>query len=315
MAMFAFTATSHAITLKLGHAAPESDLQQDLSLFFKHEIEARTHGKISVNIFPNGELGTDVQMIDLTRSGIIDLALVGLNNYSSLVPESAVFSLPFMFPNRQKAYEVLDGKVGQSVFNEMEQFGLKGLGYPENGFRNMTNNRGPIREPKDVEGLKMRVNNAKNLYDMFTVLKANPHKIPVADLYTALKKGDVNAQDHPVGITLSFQFYEQQKYLSLTQHAYSALALTMNLKTFNQLSTDDQKIITDVAHEAVQRQRNLSMEREAHVIAELESLGMQVNKDVDTKAFQVVVKPVWDSFIQEHGEQMIQDIQEVVKTH
>lgn len=309
----AFATSSYATTLKLAHAAPESDLQQDMSLFFKKEVEARSHGDIKVNIFPSGQLGNDKQMIDGTRSGIIDISMVGLNNYSGLLPKSAAFELPFMFPNRQTAYKVLDGKVGQAVFKDMEQFGLKGLGYPENGFRNMTNSRGPIREPKDVEGLRMRVNNAKSLNDMFNLLKANPQQIPVAELYTALETGVVDAQDHPIGVTLSFKFYEVQKYLSLTQHAYSALTLTMNLKKFNKLSPDEQKIVTDVANEAVQRQRQMSIDREDKMIAELESHGMKVNKDVDTAAFQAVVKPVWDTFIKENGDQIIKDIQEASK--
>lgn len=299
---------SAATTLKFAHAAPESDLQQDMSLFFKQQIEARSNGELKVNIFPQGQLGNDKQMIDGTRSGIVDISMVGLNNYSGLMPESAAFELPFMFPDRDTAYKVLDGDVGSRVLKDMEKFGLKGLGYPENGFRNMTNNKHPIKEPKDVEGLRMRVNNAKSLNDMFNILKANPQQIPVAELYTALETGVVDAQEHPIGVTLSFKFYEVQKYLSMTQHAYSPLVVTMNLKKFNKLSESEQKLITDVAREAVQMQRKLSIEKEQGIIDTLKKNGMQVNADVDTKAFQDAVKPVWKSFISENGDKLINDI-------
>ena len=87
----------------------------------------------------------------------------------------------------------------------------------------MTNNRGPIRAPADVEGLQMRVNNSKALSDMFSALGANPQQIPIAELYTALETGVVDSQDHPIGVTLSFKFHEVQKYLSLTNHSYFAL--------------------------------------------------------------------------------------------
>ena len=106
---------SAATTLKLAHAAPESDLQQDMSLFFKKELEARSNGELKVNIFPQGQLGNDKQMIDGTRSGIIDISMVGLNNYSGLLPQSAAFTLPFMFTNRDTAYKVLDGELGKTV--------------------------------------------------------------------------------------------------------------------------------------------------------------------------------------------------------
>lgn len=304
-----FSAGASAVTtLKFAHAAPESDLQQDMSLFFKQQIEERSKGELKVNIFPQGQLGNDKQMIDGARSGIVDITMVGLNNYSGLLPASAAFELPFMFPNRETAYKVLDGSVGKGVLKDMEQFGLKGLGYPENGYRNMTNNKHPIKEPKDVEGLRMRVNNAKSLNDMFNLLKGNPQQIPVSELYTALETGVVDAQEHPIGVTLSFKFYEVQKYLSLTQHAYSPLVVTMNLKKFNKLSAAEQKLITDVAHEAVHMQRKLSIEKEQGMIDTLKSHGMQVNTDVDTKAFQEVVKPVWQSFINENGDKLINDI-------
>jgi|TARA_R110002111_G_scaffold171682_1_gene237223 tripartite ATP-independent transporter DctP family solute receptor len=311
--IFGATFASAQTTLKLAHAAPESDLQQTMSLFFKEQVEARSNGSIMVNLFPSGQLGNDAQMIDGIRSGIIDIAMVGLNNYSGLMPESAAFTLPFMFPTRQAAYQVLDGPVGQGVLDQMTDFGLKGLGFPENGYRNMTNNRGPIRTPADVDGLQMRVNNSIALNDMFADLGANPQQIPVAELYTALETGVVDAQDHPIGVTLSFKFYEVQKYLSMTQHAYSPLALAMNNETFEALSADEQGIILDVAAQAVAMQRELSIAKEDEMIATLESEGMSVNRDVDGAAFQEAVKPVWEAFIAENGDGLVNAILEASK--
>jgi len=305
---FCSSAAMAGVTLKLAHAAPESDLQQNMSVFFKEQVEARTNGDVKVNIFPSGQLGNDAQMIDGARSGILDLTMVGLNNYSGLMPESAAFTLPFIFPTRESAYKVLDGEVGKGTLVAMEKFGLKGLGYPESGYRNMTNSRGPIRVPADVKGLQMRVNSSKGLNDMFNVLEANPQQIPVAELYTALETGVVNAQDHPIGVTLSFKFYEVQKYLSLTQHAYSPLTLAMNLNKFNDLTSEQQNVITSVAKEAVDMQRKLSIDKEDAMIAELESHGMQVNRDVDGAAFQAAIKPVWAAFIEENGDVMLNKI-------
>lgn len=297
-----------ATTLKLAHAAPESDLQQDLSLYFKKEVEARSNGDIKVSIYPQGQLGSDKQMIDGSRAGIVDLVMVGLNNYNGLMPESAAFTLPFMFPNRETAYKVLDGEPGQEVLANFEQFGLKGLGFPENGYRNMTNNERPIRTPADVKGLQMRVNGSKALNDMFNELGANPQQLPVSELYTALETGVVDSQDHPIPVTLSFKLNEVQKYLSLTQHAYSPLVLTMNLRKFNGLSPEEQQIIKDVSAEAVAMQRKLSIEKENEMIAQLEAQGMQVNRDVDGAAFQQAIQPVWNAYIETNGDTMINKI-------
>lgn len=303
------TSASAQTTLKLAHAAPESDLQQNLSLMFKQEVEKQSNGDLKVNIYPQGQLGNDKQMIDGTRAGIIDITMVGLNNYSGLIPDAAAFTLPFIFPNRQVAYKALDGKPGQEIFTEMEKFNLKGLGYPESGYRNITNNKHPIRTPDDVKGLQMRVNGSKALNDMFNILGANPQQLPVAELYTALETGVVDSQDHPIGVTLSFKFNEVQKYLSLTQHAYSPLVVTMNLRKFNGLDEKEQKIILDAAKKAVEAQRQMSIEKEDSMIDELSSLGMEVNRDVDSQAFQQAVKPVWDNYIKEHGDHMIKMIE------
>ncbi|MFD0980085.1 TRAP transporter substrate-binding protein [Tropicimonas aquimaris] len=311
--LFSAVTAQAATTLKLAHAAPESDLQQTLSVFFKEQVEARSNGELKVNIFPHGQLGSDSQMIDGARSGIIDIAMSGLNNFTGMLPEAGAFTLPFMFPDRESAYKVLDGEVGQGVSASMEQFGLKGLGYPENGYRNVSNNRGPVTTPADLDGVRMRVNNSKALNDMFDLLGANPQQIPVAELYTALETGVVDAQDHPIGVVLSFKFYEVQDYLTLTQHAYAPLALVMNLDKFNGLSEDEQKIITEVAAEAVAMQRELSIEKEEEMIAELEAEGMKVNRDVDSAAFQEAVKPVWQNFIDENGDALVNAILEASK--
>jgi tripartite ATP-independent transporter DctP family solute receptor len=307
LALAAFSAQAQT-ELKLAHAAPETDLQQTLSLFFKEQVEARTNGSVTVTIFPQGQLGNDAAMIDGARSGIIDIVMSGLNNFTGLVPAAGAFELPFMFPNRETAYNVLDGEIGQGISAEFPQHGLKVLGYPENGYRNMTNNRGPIRVPADVAGLNMRVNNSKALNDMFSLLGANPLQLPVAELYTALETGVVDAQDHPIGIVLSFKFNEVQKYLSLTQHAYSALAMMMNDAKFNSLTADEQAVVLAVAAEAVAMQRKLAQEKEAGMIAELEAAGMEVNTDVDAAAFQAVVKPVWDAFIATNGNAVVNAI-------
>lgn len=301
--------TAHAqTTLKFAHAAPETDLQQTLAKFFKEEVEKRTGGSVTVQIFPQGQLGNDAAMIDGTRSGIVDIVMSGLNNFTGLVPAAGAFELPFMFPNRELAYKVLDGDIGQGISAQFTQHGLKMLGYPENGYRNMSNNRGPIRKPADLKGLNMRVNNSRALNDMFSLLGANPQQLPVAELYTALETKVVDAQDHPIGIVLSFKFNEVQKYLSLTQHAYSALALAMNDAKFKKLTAKEQAVIVEVAAAAIKMQRGLAKDKEQAMIDQLKAAGMQVNTDVDAAAFQAVVKPVWDGFIKTNGDAVVNAI-------
>ena len=303
------TLSMAATELKFAHAAPEADLQQDLAKFFAEQVEKRTNGEVTVKIYPQGQLGNDQQMITGTRSGIIDIEMSGLNNFDGLMPEVGGLFLPYIFTSRQHAYTVLDSEVGQGVLAGMEKFGLKGLGFPENGYRNITNSRKPIKTPEDVVGLKIRTNNSAALNEMFAMLKANPQPLPVSELYTALETGVVDAQEHPINITHSFRYDEVQDFLSLTEHSYSMLVMVMNLKKFNSLTPEQQKVIMEVAAEATAYQRNLSIEKEASILADLEKRGMEINKDVDKAAFQQAVRSTWDTYINKYGDAMIIKIQ------
>ncbi len=309
----AATSLSAETRLKFGHPAPETDLSHEMALMFAEKVKAATNGSVTIDVFPNGQLGSDSQLIDGVRSGIIDFELSGLNNFTGMVPEAGAFTLPFMFPSREVAYKVLDGDVGQSVFTDLEEFGLKGLGYPENGYRNITTNKGPVRVPADLAGVQMRVNNSRALNDLFAELDANPQQIPVSELYTALETGVVNAQDHPIWVVRAFKFYEVQKYLSLSQHAYSALTLVMNLDRFNSLTEDEQNAITAAADEVVAFQRTAIKAAEEENIAWLQEQGVEVNRDVDAAAFQEAAKPVWSNFIEANGDTLINAILEASK--
>ncbi len=309
MMLVASASVGMAIELKLAHAAPETDLQQELSKFFAEKIKERTNGEVTVRIYPHGQLGNDQQMITGVRSGIIDIEMSGLNNFEGLMPKVGGVLLPYIFTSREHAYKVLDGPVGQSLLADFSNFGMVGLGFPENGYRNITNSRKPIRTPEDVVGLKIRTNNSKALNEMFAMLKANPTPLPVSELYTALETGVVEAQEHPIPITHSFHYDEVQKYLSLTEHSYAMLVIAMNKNKFYALTAEQQQAVKEVAAEAVAYQRKLSIEKEAGMMADLEKRGMKINKDVDKAAFQKAITKTWDSYIEKYGKEIIDQIQ------
>ncbi|SDR48554.1 DctP family TRAP transporter solute-binding subunit [Pseudovibrio sp. Tun.PSC04-5.I4] len=309
--LLASTSMSMAMELKFAHAAPATDLQQQLAEFFAEEVSTKTDGEITVLIFPQGQLGDDQQMLNGTRSGIIDIQMTGLAIMNGMQPETAVFDLPYMFANRQHAYKVMDGEVGQKMLDDMSKFGMKGLAFPENGYRNVTNNRKPVRTPEDVVGLKIRTNTSVPLNAMFADLKSNPQPLPIAELYTALETGVVEAQEHPINVTHSFRYDEVQKYLSLTEHSYSSLFMSMNLNKWNTLTAEQQKIVAEAAQNATDYQRKLSIQKEEGFITDLEARGMEVNRDVDKAAFQTApaITATWAAFNKKFGPEMIKTIQ------
>ncbi len=298
------------VKLKLAHATPETDLVHTFAQTFADEVNSRTNGEVTVIIYPNGQLGNDQQMLDGVRSGVIDAVVMGSSGVAGIVPEITAFDLPFQFGSRAEAYAALDGPAGNYVFDKMEAFGITGLALPENGFRHMTNARGPINGPKDLEGLRMRVNSSIVLRDTFEALDANPQPLDYAELYTALETGVVDAQDHPLNLLLTAKFYEHQPYLSLTRHAYSPLVSIMNSDSLSELTAEQQQSVMEAAKIATDGQRQIHTDREEEMVAELEGYGIEVTRQVNTKAFQAAVQSVLKKFEEQYGSEITKLIDE-----
>ena len=170
-----------------------------------------------------------------------------------------------------------------------------------------------VEMPADAKGLKFRIQASDILEAQFKAVGGIPQKLAFAEVYQALETGVVDAQDHPIGVVVSFKFNEVQKYLSLTQHAYSALGLTMNKAKFDGLTPEQQAAVTEAAKAAIDLQRGLVQAKEEEMIAGLEAEGMEVNRDVDAAAFQAAIKPVWDNFVAENGDVLLNQVLETAK--
>jgi len=298
-----------AQTLRFASEAPRTDTQFAAATKMGEIIKAKTNGALDLKVFADSTLGNAQAAISGTRGGTIDIAVSGSSNFSGLVPLFGVMDIPFLFKDSAHAYRALDGKVGQDLLDKMGEFGLKGLAYWDNGWREVTNSKGPVRTPADVKGLKIRTTGSPVHIEAFKLLGANPVPMPLAELYTALEMKTVDAQEHPLGVLWSAKLYEVQKHLSITNHAYSPLIVTMNKAKFDALPPAQQKIVVDAAHEAGQLQRKLNAENISTIIANLKKAGVQVVESVDPKPFLEATKPVRQSFVAKFGgESFIKDI-------
>src|SRR5699024_10449037 len=182
-------------TLRFGYEAPRSDTQHLAAKKFNELLKEKTKGEIKLSLFPDSTLGNAQAMISGVRGGTIDLEMSGSPNFSGLVPNLNVIDIPFIFQNKEHAYRVLDGEIGQGLLKELEDKGLKGLDFWEVGFRSMTNSKHPIHTPEDVKGLKIRTNQNPMYVKAFQLLGANPVPMPLSELYTALETRAVDAQE------------------------------------------------------------------------------------------------------------------------
>ncbi len=287
---------------RFAHPHPTSDSWHKAALRFSELIKERTKGAIEVQVFPNGMLGNDPTTISAVRSGLIEIGLTGNPFFTGLAPKLNVLDLPFLFRDRKHAAGVLDGPVGESLRQELETSNLKALATWDIGWRNLTNNRRPIQAPEDLKGLKIRTTPNPAHIRAFQLLGALPTPMAFTELFTALEVGSVDGQENPVTLILNAKFFEVQKYLTLTRHAFTTGPLVMNKEKFDALPAELRAILVDTAKETARLQWKMNEDAEAASLAELKAKGMQVVETVDREAFRkIVADEVRKSFEEKFG--------------
>ena len=270
-------AGAQEIKARFGTSLPDSHPQTLGARKFAELVEAKTKGHIKITVYSAGQLGSDMQMQAALQGGTQEFTAPSTATLAGLVKEFGVIGLPFSFASEQEADAVLDGPFGKKLLAQLPARGLVGLAFWENGFRNVTNSKRPIVRAEDIAGLKVRTMQ-NNLYiDMFGGLGANAVPMAVTELFTALESRAVDAQENPYTVVYAQKFYDVQKYLSTTGHAYDALTLLVSRKFWDRLSAPDQKAVQDAALEATAYERQTSRELNARLRGELTRLGMQIN--------------------------------------
>jgi tripartite ATP-independent transporter DctP family solute receptor len=309
VAMLASTAYAAEYKLKLAHEVAVGSTQDMAAKKFAELVKERTNGEVVVSVFPNSGLGPAQQALNLMRGGSIEIIQSGSTTFNGLVGETAALELPFLFRDSEHAYHVLDGKVGQSILDKLEPHGIKGLAFLENGWREVTNNRHPVRSHEDIKGLKIRTTPNPFHIQAFQLLGANPVPMAYAELYSALETGAVDAQEHPLPVLWAAKFYEVQKYLTLTHHAYSPLLLVMNKPKYESLPAEYQKVLVDTAHDVATYQRDLNAKQVTEIIAGVKDAGVEVIEQIDTTGFrQIVEEPLRKTFSEKYGPELLDAI-------
>jgi tripartite ATP-independent transporter DctP family solute receptor len=287
------------IKMKVAYVVPETQSTHVAAAkFFKPYVEKHSKGQIIVELYPNGQLGGDRQAIEAVGLGTINMTIPAVAVLSGFEPRFQVFDLPFLFNSKKEAYKALDGALGTKLNALLPPLGLKNLAYAENGFRMITNNKGPVTKPADLAGLKIRTMENPIHIATFRALGANPTPMSFGELYTALQQKTVDAQENPIPLIYTSKFYEVQKYCSLSGHVYAATALLVNDKWFNSLPKDLQKVLQDAAVVYRTEQRKISDQQDKEMIASLKKNGMKVNDITpeQKKAFVAATAGVYKEF-------------------
>lgn len=300
------------MTIKLAHVVNEKDGFHIAATRFKEIVEDRTGGKVSVELYPNAQLGDERTLLEGMQIGSVDMGIITNGPVANFVEEIAVFELPFLFASPEAAYSVLDGEIGKEILASLDRVQLKGLAFAERGFRNLTNNVRPVATPKDMEGLKIRVMENPVYIDTFQALGANAVPMAWTEALTAMQQGTIDGQENPINVIHSFKLYEPQKHLSMTRHTYAPATIVMSLNLWNGLPADVQGIIAAAAQEAAEYEREMNAKMSAEQTQDLRDNGMQIVENPDIPAFQAKVAPVYEKYGAKFGS-YLQRIQEQLK--
>lgn len=288
--------------IQAAHGAAETTAMHDGWVEFKRLVEERSEGNITVEIYPNQQMGGDREIIEATQIGNLTMCSPSTAPLAAFNNAFFVLDLPFLFANRDQVYEVLDGPAGVELLGTLEEFKLKGLGYWENGFRNFTNDTRPVKSPADLTGLKVRTMENEIHLAAWRGMGANPTPMAFGELYTALQQGTVDGQENPFELIYSTKFHEVQKYITKTQHIYSAYIPLMNLEFYNSLPAEYQTLIDQAIVDATAVQRANAAKKDADIEVMLsETNEITILSDAELQAFRDAMAPVADMVKEKAG--------------
>lgn len=281
--IFALTAVSasadDAIVLKIGVSTADTDPRNIAAKSFADEIEEKTNGAVKAEVYPAGQLGGDGQLVESMAmdAGTVDIVITDASNFGTVVPDMNISGLPFLFDGFDAAWAFMDGEVEAAAEAELLEVGIRVLAHYDNGFRCVTNSKGPVETPDDMKGMLIRTPENQVIMATMSALGANPQPLAFSELYQALQQKTYDAQENPIPVIYNNKLYEVQEYLSVTNHIYSGMCFAIAESTWNKLTAEQQEIVAAAAQASGDYDREMNRQQTEDLVANLEEAGMKIN--------------------------------------
>ncbi len=300
-------ADAPSVTLKLGFSTNEEDPRAKASEQFKKEVEEKTNGSVTVEIYPSGQLGGDADLINSISldSGTVDVIITDASNFATYEPKMGISALPFLFDGFDKAWEFMDGEIEAAAEEGLIAQNMRVLAHYDNGFRCVTNSIGPINSADDMKGLLIRTPENPVIMATMTALGANPQPLAFSELYQALQQKTYDAQENPIPVIYNNNLFEVQEYLSVTNHIYSGMCFTIADSTWNKMNDEQKAIVEAAAKASADYDRELNRKQTDELVSALEEKGMKINNP-DLTSFKEATASVLTDNASTYGELMDQ---------
>jgi TRAP-type transport system periplasmic protein len=291
------------------------------ALRFADGIKFRTNGRIQIKTYFEGQLhaGEQTTEFELLQQGVADFVIGSTINWSPQVKELNLFNLPFMFPNHAALDAVEAGEPGKQLFQFMEQKGVIPIAWGENGFREVTNSKRPIRRPEDFQGLNIRVVGIPIFADIFQALGAKPVSINFVKAQEAFRQGIVDAQENPIALIIPYQLWAVHKYITLWRYTIDPTVLAISSKTWLSLSPEDRQIVRQVGELMMTVQKKEAregLENAAIVVDVLQEIyQMEVThlSQADVRPFRDKTRSIYNKWAAEIGIELVRNTERIVE--
>ena len=288
------------ISLRIGTSASDTSAITQGAQWFADKLNERTGGLVTVKVYSSDSIsgGAQAKGIEMLMDGSADMTFHSNLIYSTLDARLNVISLPWMFDGYEDVDDTLAGGAGDAIANILDEYGIKVLGFAQNGFRQITNNVREIKTVADLDSLQIRINNSQMQLNLFQALGADPLNMNFPEVFTALQQGSIDGQETPIDVTYSSNIHEVSKYLSVWNYMYDSFILGINKVTFESFSPELQQIIIETADEACTYQRQLIRENVETQLAEIEESGVVVTpyEEIDIDAFKEAAEVIYDEY-------------------
>lgn len=301
--------SSEPVIIRFSHVVAPNTPKGKAAEYFKRLAEERTGGRVRVEVYPNSQLYKDREEMEALQLGAVQMLAPSLSKFGPLgVRQFELFDLPYIFPNKETLYRVMDGDIGKRLFALLEPKGIIGLAYWDNGFKQMSANR-PLRRVEDFKGLKMRIQSSKVLEAQMKALGANPQVMAFSEVYTALQQGVVDGTENPMSNLYTQKMHEVQKHLTLSDHGYLGYAVIVNKKFWEGLPADLRATLEKAMQEATAYEREIAQKENDDALAAVRRAGsteVYILPNEERRRWWQVLLPVHKEFEDKIGRDLIQ---------
>ncbi len=246
---------NRAKVIYFAHNTPQSHPVHQGALKFQEVLAQKSGGKLTIKIFPDGQLGSEREVLELLQIGSLGITKVSAATLSNFVPEYLVLGVPYLFRDDEHKFDVLEGSIGKSILEKGSEFWLRGLCYYDAGNRSFYTKNKAIRTPDDLKGMKIRVMNNQMAINMVNALGGSATPMAYGELYTAIQQGVVDGAENNPPSFVSSNHYEVSKYYTLDEHSAVPDVVLISTKYWEKLNTEEREWVQEAAEASAKAQK------------------------------------------------------------